>query len=189
MRLHPRPKLLQIVVFEPCDLLPKRGGKISIQRANVNGLFTLMMVYFASSIRLEPEERGAGPTLQPLVSGHHALCHAVAQREQHRRDQLWLGFHHILEYLGRHEQQIARDLRQNIGGPQGSSLEPLPAWPPGGSKRGIFTAARSWENRTRMTRAWLRRRSPRRQPQTSCRSGHRLARYRCTCRRSGSPAR
>ena len=66
---------------------------------------------------------------------------------------IWLGFHHILEYLGRHEQQIARDLRQNIGGPQGSSLEPLPAWPPGGSKRGIFTAAGSWENRTRMTRA------------------------------------
>ena len=67
-----------------------------------------MAVYFASGIRLESEELGAGLALQPLVFGHHAFCHAVALREQHRRDQLWLGFHHVSEYIGRHEQQIAR---------------------------------------------------------------------------------
>ena len=61
-----------------------------------------------SGFRLEPEELGAGVALQPLVSGHDALYHAVAQREQHRRDKLWLGFHHFSECLGRHEQQIAR---------------------------------------------------------------------------------
>ena len=59
-----------------------------------------MAVYFASGIRLEPEELGVALALQSLISGHHALCHAVAQREQHRRDQLWLGFHHVSEYLG-----------------------------------------------------------------------------------------
>ena len=41
MHLHPKLKLLQIVVFEPCDLLHKRAGKVSIQQANVNGLFEL----------------------------------------------------------------------------------------------------------------------------------------------------
>ena len=98
-----------------------------------------MAVYFASGIRLEPEELGVALALQSLISGHHALCHAVAQREQHRRDQLWLGFHHVSEPFGRHKQQIARGQRQDIGGPQGSSLEPWPvrsaikpAWPPGG---------------------------------------------------------
>ena len=75
-----------------------------------------MAVYFASGIRLEPEELVAGPALQPLVSGHHALCHAVVQRERHRRGQLWLDFHHVSEPFGRHEQQIERGQRQDIGG-------------------------------------------------------------------------
>jgi len=98
-----------------------------------------MAVYFASGIRLEPEELGAALALQSLISGHHALCHAVAQREQHRRDQLWLGFHHVSEPFGRHEQQIARGQRQDIGGPQGSSLEPGPVRPPSSplGRRGV----------------------------------------------------
>ena len=58
---------------------------------------------------------------------------------KHRRGQLWLGFHHVSEPFGRHEQQIARGQRQDIGGSQGSSLEPGPARSPSSllGRRGV----------------------------------------------------
>lgn len=68
---------------------------------------TVCFELFLAGIPLHPKKLGAGLVLVPLIPGHHAVSHDVAQRKQHGRGQLWLGLHHAPERLGGHEEQLA----------------------------------------------------------------------------------